>query len=88
MDPKIVLLSWLLVRGPQEGFLFCDTVQKGSGFYKINPSKSLSSARFNSLMGNRLLDVGIGSGYVLMHSGHSLKRGSVQLYQSLGLRDE
>lgn len=88
MDPKIALLSWLTVRGPQDGFLFCDVVHNKAGFCKINTSEPLTSARFNILMRKRLVDIGVAPKDALMYSGHSLKRGSVQLYRSLGLRDE
>jgi len=88
MDPTIALLSWLSVRGPYEGDLFCDTVKNNHGVCKIDTARPLSSERFNRLMRNRLLGIGIAPGDVLMYSGHSLKRGSVQLFRSLGLRDE
>ena len=88
MDPVTALLSWLMIRGTCDGFLFCDVTTNSHGVCKIDPSRALSAARFNSLMRSRLLSIGISPGDVLMYSGHSLKRGSVQLYRSLGLRDE
>ena len=88
MDPKVALLSWLTVRGSAEGFVFCDVYTGNHGFCKINTSKALSAARFTSMMRKRLLTIGIGPGDAGMYSAHSLKRGSVQLYRSLGLRDE
>ena len=88
MDPVVALLSWLTVRGAADGFLFCDVKKTSSGVCKIDPTKSLSSDRFNSIMRSRLLLLGVGPGDTLMYSGHSLKRGAVQLYRSLGLKDE
>ncbi len=40
------------------------------------------------MMLTRLLTIGIGPRDVLIYSGHSTKRGSVQLFRSLGIRDE
>lgn len=88
MDPKVALLSWLTVRGTADGYVFCDVSTGNQGFCKINTSKALSAARFTAMMRKRLLTIGISSGDVAMYSAHSLKRGSVQLYRSLGLRDE
>ena len=88
MDPKVALLTWLSVRGPSDGFLFCDITTNSEGTCKIDYTIPLSSAKFNILMRGRLRTIGIGGGDILMYSGHSLKRGSVQLYRSLGLRDE
>lgn len=88
MDPQIAPLTWLTIRGTSDGFLFCDLSQDSDGFSKLNPSKPLISARFTTTMRKRLLSIEIGPGDVLMYSGHSIKRGSVQLLRTLGLRDE
>ncbi len=54
----------------------------------LNTGKELSSSKFSKLLRNRLEIIGIGKEDVLMYSGHSIKRGAVQLYRSLNLRDE
>ena len=85
MDPKVALLSWFTVRGATEGYVFCDARRSKSGICIIYPSKPLISDRFTKIMRQRISCIVIGSaGY----SGHSIKRGSVQLYRSLGLKDE
>ena len=88
MDPKVALLSWLTVRGSADGYVFCDVNMGNHEFCKINASKALSAARFTAMMRKRLLTIGIARGDAAMYSAHSLKRGSVQLYRFLGLRDE
>jgi len=88
MDPKVALLSWLTIRGGSDGFVFCDVRMSTQGICKLDPSKPLSSDRFSKLMRSRLTSIGIGKGDVSMYSGHSIKRGAVQLYRSLGLKDE
>ena len=88
MDPKVALLSWLTVRGARDGYIFCDVRLSKTGICKINPAKPLSSNRFSKLMRLRLTSIGIGERDVRMYSGHSIKRGAVQLYRSLGLKDE
>ena len=88
MDPHVALLTGLSIRGADAGYLFCDARQNKQGICKIDPNRPLSSARFATMMRSRLSSIGIGPSDVLMYSGHSLKRGAIQLYRSLGLKDE
>ena len=81
------LLSWMTVRGPQERFLFCD-VRNNRGINVIDCSSPMTAARFTKVLRTRLESIGVGSCDVAMYSGHSLKRGCVQLLRSLGLREE
>lgn len=46
MDSKFAFLSWLTIRGPSEGFVFCDVRLSKTGICKMDPSKPLSSDRF------------------------------------------
>lgn len=87
MDPFVALLSWLTIRGPKNGYIFCD-VKNNSGCTKINCSIPLSASRFTKILPDKLRTIGIGTSDVSMFSGHSLKRGCVQLLRSLGLRDK
>lgn len=87
MDPNTALLSWLNVRGSNHGPLFCDYSLSNAGV-TLNPTKRLSSKKFIDWMRDRLKLIGIGDEDAKMYSGHSLKRGAVQLYRSLGYRDE
>ncbi len=74
----------MCVRGNREGFLFCDVSEKNM----IVTGKPWSVHDFTEFMRKRLRMCGVGPGSVTLYSGHSLKRGSVQLYRSLGIRDE
>ena len=87
MDPKIALLTWLEIRGTEPGPLFCNLKETRSGFI-LDCSKHWSVEKFNSHLQNRLLSVGFGPSDVLRYTGHSIKRGCVQFYRSLNVRDE
>lgn len=87
MDPFIAMYSWLTIRGSNSGPLFCDVKDTDAG-YSIDTSKAWCAKKFTEHLRRRLSAIGIGDGDVKMYSGHSIKRGSVQLYRSLGLRDE
>lgn len=87
MDPVIALLSWLTCRGGTNGPLFCYyTITRAE--IRLNNENPLSVKQFTSFLRDRLVKVGIGQGGAKIFTGHSIKRGSVQLYRSLSLRDE
>ena len=88
MDPKVAVLSRLTIRGARDGHIFCDARLSKTGICKINPVKPLSSNRFSKLMRLLLTSISIGKGDVRRYSGHSIKRGAVQLYRSLELKNE
>lgn len=54
----------------------------------IETRKVLTAKKFKDFLRVRLLDIGVGRADTIEYTGHSLKRGSVQLYRSLNLRDE
>eukprot|EP00178_Gracilaria_changii_P020163 TRINITY_DN585_c0_g2_i2.p1 TRINITY_DN585_c0_g2~~TRINITY_DN585_c0_g2_i2.p1 ORF type:complete len:424 (-),score=38.19 TRINITY_DN585_c0_g2_i2:1118-2389(-) len=87
MDPFVALLSWVVARGNDNGFLFPDVVGTMTGTSLVF-GKPLSCKKFTSFMRSRLLLIGIGSEDVVAFSGNSLKRGSVQPRRSLGHMDE
>jgi len=87
MDPKLALLTWLRTRGDQPGFIFCDVREVRHG-HVIDGSKPFTAETFSKFLQLRLKSMGIGSGDALMYTGHSIKRGCVQLYRSLRLTDE
>lgn len=87
MDPFVAILSWLTTRGATDGYVFCDMTDN-RGVCKVDTSRSLSSTKFTAILRNRLRQIGVGKSDSEMYTGHSIKRGSVQLYRSLGLRDE
>lgn len=87
MDPFGVLLDWMVVWGPKPVFLFCDDVQNEGGSI-INTLKLITSLCFTKELRDGMSQVGIAASELLMYTGHALKRGSIQLYRYLGLRDE
>lgn len=82
--PFTALLSWMCIRGNREGYLFCAVNKKNM----IMTDHPWPVKEFTSFLRSRLRMCGVGAGDVHMYSGHSLKRGCVQLYRSLGIRDE
>lgn len=87
MDPFIAILSWLCLRGSDSWYLFCNLKSTKSGSL-LEHGTTFSVSRFTTLLRCRLCDIGIGQADVSAYSGHSLKRGAVQLYRSLGYKDE
>lgn len=87
MDLFVALLTWMTVRGPTDGYIFCEVV-KTREICKINPDRPLNSSRFTTLLRDRVAHLGIGSQDCIMYTGHSLKVGAIQLYRALGLRDK
>lgn len=86
MDPLFALAAWVYARGNLDGFLFCNIVRSDSSSRMILeepwPRKS-----FVSFMQERFRDIGFGSGVLNAHTGHSPKRGGVQLLRFLGCKD-
>lgn len=87
MDLKTAPLSWLITRGSATGPFFCDVKPTRAGGV-LETSKYWPISSFTNFFRGRLQQKGVGSEDVHMFSGHSLKRGSVKLYRSLGYRDE
>lgn len=87
LDPFIALYSWLEIRGGDDGPIFSDIKLNMTGM-TINTSVPWSVSNFTSFLRKRLFQIGVGSSDVDMYTGHSIKRGNVQLYRSLGYRDD
>ena len=83
-DPFVALLTWMKLRGNRPGFLFCHVNEKNM----IDTGRQWSTHDFTEFLRKRLRLCGVGSGVTELYSAHSLKRGAVQLYRSLGVRDE
>lgn len=84
VDPFVAFMAWLCIRGNRSGFVFCEVSGKGM----VDVSKPWSSRSFTEFFRSLLRMCGCGSRAVDMYSGHSLKRGCIQLYRSLDIRDE
>ena len=54
----------------------------------ICTDQAWTNGEFVRFLRERLRSCGVGASDVVLYSGHSLKRGCVQLYRSLGIRDE
>ncbi|PXF39657.1 hypothetical protein BWQ96_09131 [Gracilariopsis chorda] len=87
MDPFLALHSWVIARGNDDGFIFPEITTTRAGT-TLNFERPLSCHKFVTFMRSRLVTIGIGSADANAYTGHSLKRGSVQLHRSLGYMDE
>ncbi len=84
LDLFIALLTWMMLRGNRPGYLFCDVNHNNM----ISSDKPWSAISFHDFFRERLRMCGVGSDDTLWYAGHSIKHGSVQLYRSIGVRDE
>jgi hypothetical protein len=82
LDAGMALGLWLAHRGSDDGFLFCNFVGG-----RLDFGRSWDPKTFIDYMRQRLILAGEGSGNVRYFTGHSIKRGSVQLYRTLGVSD-
>lgn len=87
MYPFVALLSWLCFRGPYKGYLFCDIKTTNAGNFLVHEA-AFSVSKFTKLLRERLSSIEIGERDAQAYSDHSIKRGAVQLYWSLGYKDE
>lgn len=87
MDPKLALLTWMTTRRSKPGPLFCDAKITRAGVV-LDPTRAWQVSSFTNFFRSRLQSLGVGQDDTGMYTGHSLKRGSVQLYRSLGYEDE
>jgi hypothetical protein len=83
MDPNLALNTWLQHRGLGPGFVFCDVFHTG----RVNCIRPWDHKSFFQYMRGRLRNIGLGSDIAARFSGHSIKRGSVQLYRKIGMTD-
>lgn len=68
--------------------MFSEVNMSGGDITKVSTIKPWTKTSFKILLRERLNNIGVGSSDSLRFSEHSIKRGLVQLYGSLGLRDE
>lgn len=87
MDPFFAVSTWLEIRGDTDGYLFCQ-VQWEPGLQRIVHHHPWSNKDFVKFMRSRLIAVGIAPVSAKMFTGHSLKRGCVQLLRTLGMKNE
>lgn len=87
MLPLIAFLICSIVRGSAPGPLFCDAVSI-SGHEKNTCDKEWPVKGFRDFMRSRLNSIGVEPSDCERYYGHSIKGGAVQLYWSLGVRDE
>jgi hypothetical protein len=82
MDPNLALFSWLSHRGMGPGYVFCEVHAN-----RVRHTQKWDHKSFTTYMRERLRKIGQGSDVVTRFSGHSIKRGAVQLYRKLGMSD-
>eukprot|EP00737_Agarophyton_chilense_P002027 gb/GEZJ01002293.1/.p1 GENE.gb/GEZJ01002293.1/~~gb/GEZJ01002293.1/.p1 ORF type:complete len:206 (+),score=22.41 gb/GEZJ01002293.1/:412-1029(+) len=87
VDPYIALLKWLCLRGSVNGSPFCDVKETAGGIFLLY-NAIFSVSKFTDVLRIRMHAVGVGECDVKAHSGHSLKRGAVQLYRAQGFKNE
>lgn len=86
MCPRLAMAAWMKVRGNQPGPFFCDV--RGEGFgQRIVHSSPLPSKRFCERLRQRAREVGWSQRDAARLTGHSIKRGGVQLLRKLGMSD-
>jgi hypothetical protein len=83
MDPNLALSSWIVHRGMAPGYVYCEI----SPTARVDCTRPWNHKTFVSYMRSRLLMIGQGSEVANRFSGHSIKRGSVQLYRKIGMHD-
>ena len=87
MDPFSALTAWLIVRGDCPGFLFC-TINGTGQHSRIDPTKPWPRTSMIAHMHQRFSTLGFGEAYSHAFTGHSAKRGGVQLLRFLGCKDQ
>lgn len=88
MNPIIAILSRLLVRVPQNGFLIWDVVNNKSGFCEIDPTRALTSKIKCNDARTTIRHRNFSRRYSFVFGTFYEERLSLQLYCSLGPRDE
>ena len=83
MDACFHFMKWVLVRGDSPGFLFCHVDQNG----RIMPGRQMESQVFLNWFQGCLQDGGESPVGVRAFRGHSMKRGGVKIWKSLGRAD-
>lgn len=79
--PFSALLTWISIRGNRPGYLFSYVTEKKM----IRTEQAWPVQEFVKFLRQRLQLCGVGKDDALMYSGHSIKKGSVQLWRYLGL---
>lgn len=85
MDTFFALSFWALQRGDSPGLLFCNVLQNNA--IHIAHHEPWARKQFVSFMQERFEKIGLGSANARAHTGHSPKRGGVQLLRFLGVKD-
>lgn len=85
IDPCIALAAWSLRRGESSEYLFCSIT--GTSNIRIEYYAPWKRKHFTALFCERLTSIGIPLSDVESVTGHSLKRGGVQLLRFLFIKD-
>ncbi len=86
MDARVAVTSWVLVRGDNSGYLFCNIVGKEN--LRIVHDEPWLKGTYISLMRNRLQLTGIPPVQSKNVTGHSGRRSGVQHLRYLGVKDK
>lgn len=83
LDPCFALIRWILIRGDVPGYLFCSITGKD----KIIAGKQVDEEVFQTWMRKGLVSCGESLENVASFRLHSIKRGGVKIWKSLGRHD-
>lgn len=85
MDPVLAIAFYLLVRGEEDGYLFCRFAPTSSGAFEIRADVRLNDKDFLDELRSSLDEAGVETYRFL--GTYSFKRGGFQLYKQLGAPD-
>lgn len=88
MDPLVAIPSWLCITENGNGHVSCNITTTVIGYTKINCENAWRRTPFWDFLRMMLKSIGVGSCFFEPYSGQSIKVGHLQLYRSLGIRDE
>ena len=85
MDANLALAAWVLRRGDAPGYLFCSVSNLSQ--LRIDHEVALPRNQFIRFLHSRLESIGVPPAHIQSYTGHSIKRGGVQLLRALGVTD-
>jgi hypothetical protein len=80
LDASVALGLWMAHSGSDDGYLFCNFVGE-----RLDYDRPWDAKTFIQYMRESLILAGEGEGNARYFTGHSIKRGSVQLYRTMGV---
>lgn len=85
MNVHLAFTAWAKLRGDKAGFLFCDLEERKH--FRLVHHEAWPNKKFVSFLQSRLSSIGVPQELSKFYTGHSIKRGRVQLLRLLQVRD-